>query len=334
MPPLILLAVILLLMYTSWVVAVLLIVGVAVFFIVNLITRQESMLYVPCVIPGVQKPTENPEGFRSPADRGLSYEDVLIKTSDGVRIHAWFIKAGQDSSRVPTLLFCHANAGNIGLRIPNFVHIVKKLRVNIMALDYRGYGHSEGSPSEEGLIEDALCAWKWLREAGEAGRIDMERVFVFGRSLGGAVAVALAQALQQHGEAKLPCGIILENTFVSVSAMVDALFPIIAYKSLKDRFLRLRWESAERIGEIEVPLLFLTGEKDEMIPPWHSKVLQQRAEKSPLRRSVIFPEGSHNDTWEKGGERYWEAQDTFIKDCSARVGESKKGSAPTRCCGE
>merc|ERR1719510_1078906 len=229
--------------------------------------RQESMLYVPCVLPGVQKPNDNPEGLRSPADRGLTYEDVVLETADQLRIHAWFIPVSEGSEQAPTILFFHANAGNIGLRIPNFAHIVDKLHANVFALDYRGYGHSDGSPSEEGLIEDALSAWRWLRSAGEAGHIDMDRLFVFGRSLGGAVAVALARTLQQRGEEKpVPCGIILENTFLSVSALVDSLFPLIAWKSLKDRFLRLRWETVDRIRDIEVPLLFLTGEKDEMIP--------------------------------------------------------------------
>eukprot|EP00421_Protoceratium_reticulatum_P015438 CAMPEP_0168386018 /NCGR_PEP_ID=MMETSP0228-20121227/15212_1 /TAXON_ID=133427 /ORGANISM="Protoceratium reticulatum, Strain CCCM 535 (=CCMP 1889)" /LENGTH=289 /DNA_ID=CAMNT_0008399207 /DNA_START=134 /DNA_END=1003 /DNA_ORIENTATION=- len=280
--------------------------------------RQESILYVPCVMPGVQKPGDNPEGMRSPADRGLTYEDVVLKTSDGLRIHGWFITCGDGYEKAPTILFCHANAGNIGIRIPNYAQIVEKLRANIFALDYRGYGHSDGTPSEEGLIEDALSAWRWLRTAGEAGRFDCDRIFVFGRSLGGAVAVALARELRRRGEAA-PCGVILENTFVSVSALVDAMFPFIAFKSLKDRFLRLRWETAERIGDLEVPLLILSGEKDEMIPPWHSRVLHQRAEKSPLKRCVAFPEGTHNDTWEKGGDKYWEAQDAFLKESSARA---------------
>mmetsp|Transcript_44695 Transcript_44695/g.100366 ORF Transcript_44695/g.100366 Transcript_44695/m.100366 type:complete len:331 (+) Transcript_44695:87-1079(+) len=329
MSPFIIMMAVLLLMNTSWIVAIMLFVGVTVFFIVNIITRQESMLYVPCVMPGVQKPGDNPQGLRSPADRGLTYEDVVMTTADGVRIHGWFITAGKDSATVPTVLFCHANAGNIGLRVPNYADIVEKLRCNVFALDYRGYGHSDGCPSEEGLIEDALSAWTWLRSAAAAGRLDASKVFVFGRSLGGAVAVALTRTLQQRGEeGPLPCGVILENTFVSVSAVVDALFPIIAFKSLKDRFLRLRWETVDRIRDIEVPLLFLSGEKDEMIPPWHSKELHQRAVKSPLRQSAVFPEGSHNDTWEKGGERYWEAQECFIKDCTARACPEKTAAPP------
>mmetsp|Transcript_69471 Transcript_69471/g.137362 ORF Transcript_69471/g.137362 Transcript_69471/m.137362 type:complete len:353 (+) Transcript_69471:125-1183(+) len=322
---------VMLLMNTSWYVAVMLIFGVILFFIVNIIMRQESMLYVPCVLPGVQKPSDNPEGLRSPSDRGLTYEDVVLETADKLRIHAWFIPIGEGSEQAPTILFFHANAGNIGLRVPNFAHIVEKLHANIFALDYRGYGHSDGTPSEDGLIEDAICAWRWLCDAGSAGRLDVQRVFVFGRSLGGAVAVALAHELQERSKAKLskttevdeaetplrPCGIILENTFVSISAVVDALFPLLAFKSLKARFLRLRWETVNRIATVQVPFLFLTGEKDEMIPPWHSKHLHQQAKLAPMRRRVVFPEGSHNDTWERGGDLYWTSQEDFIRDCVA-----------------
>merc|ERR1712217_272112 len=146
--------------------------------------------------------------------------------------------------------------------------------------------------------------------------IDGRRIFIFGRSLGGAVAIALAKALQQCSEPR-PCGVILENTFTSISHLVDTLFPIIAFKSLKDRFLRLRWESVERIKDIEVPFLFLTGERDEMIPPSHSQALHSNAKKSPLRRIELFPEGTHNDTWEKGGERYWDIWSSFISECSS-----------------
>lgn len=309
-----------LLLNTSWLMAGVLIVGVVAFFVVNLIMRQESMLYVPCVMPGMQRPSDNPEGLRSPADRGLDFEDVFLQTSDGVRIHAWFIPAVDEKETAPTFLFCHANAGNIGLRVPNFAQIVTKLKANVLALDYRGYGLSEGTPSEEGLIEDALSAWRWIRQSSEKGEINGRRVFVFGRSLGGAVAIALAHTLQQSGEGPAPRGLILENTFISMSAVVDALFPILAFKSLKQRFLRVKWESIERIKSLEVPLLFLTGEKDEMIPPWHSQALHAASVKSRLSKNVVFPEGSHNDTWEKGGELYWEAQQSFLQDS---IGPSK-----------
>jgi len=314
MSPIILMFALLLFVNTSWVLACVLILLVVVLFLANLIIRQESILYVPDVAPGMHTPLDNPEGLRSPADSGLTYEDVHMDTADGLRIHAWFIPVSEGSSTAPTLLFCHANAGNIGLRVPNFAQIVEKLHANIFALEYRGYGHSEGSPTEEGLMEDALSSWQWLRSAANSGRIDGQKIFVFGRSLGGAVSVALAWSLQMRGESP-PRGLILENTFVSIGAVVDAMFPFLAYKPLKKRFLRVKWETIERIKNIEVPLLFLSGQKDEIIPPWHTKALHTGATKSPVNRVIEFPEGQHNDTWEKGGSKYWEVQADFIKEC-------------------
>jgi len=223
---------------------------------------------------------------------------------------------GEDSANVPTILFCHANTGNIGLRIPNFAKMIETLQVNIFALDYRGFGNSEGTPDETGIIQDALSSWEWLQGAAKDGRIDGERIFVFGRSLGGAVSIALAHTLQQRGEA-VPRGIILENTFTSISDLVDSLFPFIAYEALKKRFLRIHWESIKRVPDITVPLLFLTGEKDEMIPPSHSGALKAKAVKSSLRRQVIYPEGMHNDTWEKGGDQYWKDMAQFVVEALA-----------------
>jgi len=251
---------------------------------------------------------------------------VDVASEQPRRIHAWFLPAGDDAATrsAPTLLFCHANAGNIGLRIPNFEYLIKRLQVNVFALDYRGYGQSEGTPSEEGLIEDALCAWRWLQKESSAGRIDAEQLFVFGRSLGGAVTIALASELQKRAQQPFPRGLILENTFTSISDVVNALFPILAFESLKKRFLRIKWESIQRVPDLEVPMLFLTGEKDEMIPPSHSRLLHARAEKSRLKRQVVFPEGHHNDTWEKGGEEYWEVQATFLQECLAQAAGPKK----------
>lgn len=300
---------------SSWWMVVLCGVGMMVFFVVNLIMKQESMLYVPCVMTGMQTPRDNPEGYRSPAEKGLEFEDVWLKTSDGLKIHAWFISAGKEKVKdAPTILFCHANAGNIGLRLPNFASIVERLEANIFALDYRGYGFSEGSPSEEGLIEDALAAWKWLNEAAKADRINGQKVFVFGRSLGGAVAIALSSSLLGQGN-PLPCGMILENTFASIPLLVDSLFPFLAFGKLKDHFLRLRWMSVNRIADLEVPLLFLSGQKDEIVPSFHMQALGSAAVKSPLMRVLKVEDGMHNDTWEKGGEAYWEAQLSFVKHC-------------------
>mmetsp|Transcript_98256 Transcript_98256/g.204931 ORF Transcript_98256/g.204931 Transcript_98256/m.204931 type:complete len:388 (-) Transcript_98256:118-1281(-) len=327
MSPVLILLVVMLFINVSWKTAFALVGIMILLFVGSIVMRQESMLYVPCVMPGMQIPSDNPEGYRSPADHGLKFEDVDLQTSDGLMIHGWFMPAAE-AATAPTVFFCHANAGNIGLRIPNYKELQHQLQVNIFAFDYRGYGKSEGSPHEEGLIEDALTAWRWLSQKADEGKLDKDKIFVFGRSLGGAVAIALAHEVATKGDSSLPQpkGLILENTFASISSLVDSLFPFLAFQSLKERFLRIKWESVERIADLEVPLLFLTGAQDEIVPPTHSRALHHIALKSSHKEQVIFPDGMHNDTWEKGGARYWQAWYSFMRKCGCPT----SGSASTR----
>ena len=104
----------------------------------TIVTFQESILYIP-VINNWRTPADNPSGYHHPGQRSLEYEDVRIETPDGEKIHGWFIPAprGQDASLAPTVLFCHENAGNIGLRVDEFDHMHKKLKVNQLVFDYR-----------------------------------------------------------------------------------------------------------------------------------------------------------------------------------------------------
>lgn len=386
----------------GWQIAGVIVCGM-LFLVLYLLIFQESILYVTSVSG------END----TPKSKGLTYEDVMLKTSDGVKLHAWFIpasdkwairvseitvvlrkekgkgcgmlfkqedaasglgratlivisvdaagivgqwNASNPSQQVspgdlvkevngvrgdpgallrmmelepevrisfehvyeaqrPTMLFLHENAGSISMRVPIFSKIIDELGVNIFALDYRGYGRSEGSPSEAGLVEDALCAWRWLEEAAAAGRVNGRELFVFGRSLGGAVAVALAAELERRHEPCLPRGCILENTFTSIAGLLDTLYPFLAFEVIKRRFLRLQWRTLERIGNVRAPLLFLSGTKDEVIPASHMQSLHDGAKQARTRKKVNFAQGTHNDTWEKGGAVYWQEQAKFIEHC-------------------
>ena len=94
----------------------------------------------------------------------MNYEDVYFVTQDGVRIHGWWIPAPRGGpTNPPTILFCHENAGNIGLRIPEYIKVHQELKVNQFVFDYRGYGNSAGVPGEEGMILDSLAAFNWLQ---------------------------------------------------------------------------------------------------------------------------------------------------------------------------
>jgi pimeloyl-ACP methyl ester carboxylesterase len=184
------------------------------------------MLYHPAPNEAYRRPEDMPEGYRNPREKGMQYEDVYITTRDKVKIHAWLVKAGAAYNLSRTIIFFHGNAGNIGARNPNIEQMVKRLYSNVLMVDYRGYGNSEGTPTEDGLRLDAEASLEYLLNRDD---IDKERIYVFGRSLGGAVGAELAAG--KYGSSLK--GLILENTFTSISELVDKLMPMVAiFKTL------------------------------------------------------------------------------------------------------
>ena len=160
------------------------------------------------------------------------YRELELVTSDKVKLHAWiFLQPQPKRTDAPTLIYLQGNAFDIGHRLPVFRMLVDHTDANVLALSYRGYGKSRGSPSERGLRLDALAALAWLRSPAAAalGLAPDHRVFAYGHSLGGAVALALAfdlkQQQPQHGASPQLAGLVVENSFTSLSDMVDELFP-------------------------------------------------------------------------------------------------------------
>jgi pimeloyl-ACP methyl ester carboxylesterase len=202
--------------------------------------------------------SQNPSGYRSPSDLGIPFDSHFIPTSPTVSVHAWVLKSGPDR---PTFLFFHGNAGNIGFRLPN-AYRMWKLGYNVVMVEYRGYGESPGDPkvNEEGLKRDAEEVLKWCRAEGRW--FDGDNMFLFGRSLGGAVAFHLAEYAKREGIGLR--GVVVENTFTSISDMVDRVMPIVA--PLKGLVLRIGWDSKKIVGKLDVPVLFISGRSDELVP--------------------------------------------------------------------
>ena len=171
-----------------------------------------------------------------PEQVGLAGEDVFLTTEDGVRIHAFWLPA-EGATRA--LLFLHGNAGNASHRLPNAAELVG-LGAHVLLLDYRGYGLSEGRPSEAGAYADARAG---LAHLTETRGIEEGRIVVFGRSLGGAVAVDLVQDREVGG-------LILESTFTSVADMARSVLPPAA------PFVGGRFDSASKIGADQMALSF------------------------------------------------------------------------------
>jgi len=231
------------------------------------------------------------EMVRTPADAGLSYEWVNIEASDGVRITGWWVPAANARGSV---LFCHGNGGNIADRLDTLV-IGNRLDLNMLVFDYRGYGRSEGSPSEQGTYEDAEAAYRYLTQ--EKG-IAPDTIILWGRSLGGPIA---ARTAAEH-----PCGaLIIESSFTSLGDLVSDRFGMIPSLLL----WRYAYPTRSHLERLSVPILVIHSANDEMIPIEHGKELYRsvKGEKSFLEIS-----GSHNRGFIDSLAVYGPAIDKFI----------------------
>jgi len=235
---------------------------------------------------------------RTPAAVGLGFEEVTLTAEDGVRTQAWWIPyAGPpERSLGAAVVTFHGNAGTMADRLEH-TRGLHDLGVSVLTAEYRGYGDSEGTPSEEGLAADARAALAVLRgKAAPTG----DRVFIHGRSLGGAVALRLASDESVDG-------LLVESTFTSLAAMAGG-----TSIPLARRLVAYDFDSEARIAEVMAPVLVVHGDRDELIPLAMGQALVSAAG-GPADLMVI-PGGTHNDTWLRGGEAYWSKLRAFLEE--------------------
>jgi len=188
----------------------------------------------------------------TPLEMGLVYEDVEITTGDGERLHGWYIPAA-DSRGV--MLFFHGNAGNISHRMDS-IAIFNRLSVDVLIIDYRGYGQSTGRTTEAGTYQDARAAWEYLLD--QRG-IPADRIVIFGRSLGGAIAAWLGS---QTGDADRQAGVIIESSLSSGVDMARRIYPMFPAGILT----RLRYPAVDYAAQLQSPVLVVHSRDDEIIP--------------------------------------------------------------------
>ncbi|KAJ3484274.1 hypothetical protein NLI96_g5737 [Meripilus lineatus] len=280
----------------------------------------------------------------NPSHYGLSYHDLELQAEDGVKLRCYLMVQAKDipqpsatkvpdrckdysdeqyAAECPTVLMFHGNGGNIGHRIPLAKVFFVNFRCNVLMVSYRGYGLSEGSPSEKGIKMDAQCALDYVKSHPT---LSQGPTLLYGQSIGGAVSIDLAS--------RNPLGInalILENTFLSLPRLVPSALPVLGPFAF---LCHQKWDSASKIPLIprSIPILMLSGLQDEVVPKEHMQGLWEIVDKREnnvipsaesvdkarvaavdprsLSKIVLFEKGTHNDTCVQQG--YWTTIAAFV----------------------
>ena len=223
--------------------------------------RQESLIFFP----------DRHVRF-TPADLGMAFEDVRLETSDGVTLAAWWVPAPQGRG---ALIFSHGNAGNMGDRVGK-LRLFHDLGLSVLAFDYRGYGASQGKPSEEGTAHDMDAAVTHVRDSRG---VPLDRTVFYGESLGGAVVIEAATRFP-------PAALVAESTFTSARAMARRHYPFVP-----PALVRVGYDSLSRVRRLACPTLFLHGPADTIVPFEMGEALF-RAAPEPKRFAALV--GDHN----------------------------------------
>ena len=226
----------------------------------------------------------SPDLEKTPADLNIPYQEVWlpveVATSQPQFIHGWWMEANKQSDRA--LLYLHGNAENIAANI-NHANFFRELGFSVLLIDYRGYGRSQGKfPNELQVYQDAAVAWNYLHDER---KIPSDRIFIYGHSLGGAIAIDLAVKQPDAG------GLIVDSSFTSIREMIAlrnifSIFPV-------DLILTQRFESIEKLPNLKMPVLFIHGSDDLTVPAFMSQNLYAVAPEP--KKIVIIPGADHNN---------------------------------------
>jgi fermentation-respiration switch protein FrsA (DUF1100 family) len=235
---------------------------------------QNSLLFLP-----------DKNKYGSPEGCGFPYEEVYMNTSDDEKLNGYFFSSPSDK----VILYLHGNAQNISAWYEAGVEIRKKIDVNVLIADYRGYGKSTGKPSLEGVVEDALAMYDYLIQRG----FKEENISLYGRSLGGGIALELANR-------KKVKSVTLVSAFTSLLDMAREHYPLIPANVIRNDFLNSR----ELIKKLTCPIFIVQGDKDSIVMPSHAFNLYEAA---PEPKKILILKGAgHNDLLPFYNDEYYE----------------------------
>jgi len=240
-------------------------IGLYCALVCGLFAFQRRLMYFPA------KMTASPSAF------GLTgVEEIFVETFDKVRLQTW-VRAARPG--YPTVLYFHGNALHLGERAAWFKALIDA-GLGLVAVSHRGFGKSEGSPTEAGLYADARIAVDW---AEDTLKLPSKKLIYFGESLGSGVAVQMATE-------RPPGLIVLQAPYTSVETRAAELYPfVIGIRHL----VRDKYDSLSKIASVEAPLLILHGAKDAIIPLRHGKTLFAAANEP--KTMVVYPDVHHDD---------------------------------------
>ena len=229
------------------------------------------------------QPSDSSWGNTATMAKGM--EDVWIDfqsstTGEPARLHGLWLGGAPETTDTPVLLYLHGARYNVAGSAPR-IQRMHELGFSVLAIDYRGFGKSGGElPSEASAYEDARAAWQWLgaRQPGQAR-------YLFGHSLGGAIAIHLASEVDDAA------GLIIESSFTSLSDVVASFS--FGWSAVR-RFITQRFDAAQKIGAVRAPVLVVHGDDDQLIPHALGRALYDAAVSA--KRFVLVPGGSHHDT--------------------------------------
>ena len=227
----------------------------------------------------------------TPESIGLPYEENYFTTSDNVRLHGWFIPNKERSAY--TVIFCHGNAGNISHRLEK-IALLYKLGLSIFIFDYRGYGKSEGSPSEQGLYKDVDAAYKYLTK--ERG-ISKDDIVLYGESIGGAVCINLAAKSDSRA-------LITEEAFTSTKDMAKIYYPFMPHFMLSSKL-----DSVSKIKNVKCPKLIIHSINDEIVP---FRLGEKLFDAARPPKKFLKIQGSHNTCFLDSEEEFTEGIRSFL----------------------
>ncbi len=228
----------------------------------------------------------------TPDELGLDFEDVVFQSADGLKLNGWYVPA--NNSHI-TVLFCHGNGGNM-MHSLDSINIFYNLGLNCFIFDYRGYGKSEGSPSEEGTYLDARAAHDWLVDVK---RISPSNIIIFGRSLGGSIAAQLASKVAAKS-------LIVESAFTSYTDIGKKFYPYMPVRW----FARFRYNTIDYIKAVHCPVMIIHSRDDEIVPFEFGLELYETSNEP---KEFVEISGSHNDGFLVSSETYKSAWTKWLK---------------------